>query len=340
MANGGWRRRLARWAAARGHGAAALREFVCFGLKQASACLFGGLMVVLLVASYRWYPAHAALARYDFLTIAALSIQAILLATRLESRDEALVIALFHVVGTAMELFKTSVGSWTYPEPSLLRLGGVPLFSGFMYASVGSYIARAWRLFDLRFSGHPSYAATLALAAAIYANFFAHHYVADARPLLFGATVILFRRTQVYFRICRAHRRMPLLVGFVLIALFIWLAENAGTFSRAWLYPAQQHGWSIVPPAKLGAWLLLMIVSYALVAGLHRHQLSRGPPRRAARRVPRMNGIPETATIGVLPNAPGRATPCSSRTCASPATTPSSPPRSPASASARRTTSS
>ena len=37
-----------------------------------------------------------------------------------------------------MEVFKTEAGSWTYPEDNLLRIGGVPLFSGFMYAAVGS----------------------------------------------------------------------------------------------------------------------------------------------------------------------------------------------------------
>ena len=52
--------------------------------------------------------------------------------------EEAKVILAFHLVGTAMELFKTHMGSWEYPEPSLLRIGGVPLFSGFMYAAVGS----------------------------------------------------------------------------------------------------------------------------------------------------------------------------------------------------------
>ena len=130
-------RRLGRWACARGRVAAGAYEFLCFGLKQASACLFGGLMVALLLASWRWYPREAWLARYDFLTLAALAIQAVLLAAKLESREEARVILLFHVVGTAMELFKTAVGSWSYPEPSLLRLGGVPLFTGFMYAAVG-----------------------------------------------------------------------------------------------------------------------------------------------------------------------------------------------------------
>src|SRR3546814_1856982 len=52
------------------------------------------------------------------------------LALRMETWAEARVILMFHVVGTAMELFKTSVGSWIYPEASVLRLGGVPLFTG------------------------------------------------------------------------------------------------------------------------------------------------------------------------------------------------------------------
>jgi uncharacterized membrane protein YoaT (DUF817 family) len=245
-------------------------EFVCFGLKQASACLFGGLMLALILATWRWYPADVAWARYDFLTAAALAIQLTLLGTRLESLEEAKVIVLFHVVGALMELFKTSVGSWVYPEASLLRLGGVPLFSGFMYASIGSYIARAWRLFDFRFTRHPPFAATVVLAVGIYVNFFAHHYLPDIRWLLFVALAWLFGPCQVHYRIRRVHRRMPLLLGFVLVAAFIWLAENAGTLGRAWLYPAQRHGWHMVPLGKLGAWLLLMVISYVMVSALHR----------------------------------------------------------------------
>src|SRR5215831_4120510 len=41
-------------------------EFVRFGVKQAWACLFGGIMVGLLVATYALYPRGAALSRYDF----------------------------------------------------------------------------------------------------------------------------------------------------------------------------------------------------------------------------------------------------------------------------------
>ncbi len=128
-------------------------------------------MVALLIASHFWYPADAKLPRYDSLTIAAILIQALLIALCLEEWDEVAVILLFHIAGTGMELFKTAVGSWIYPEFAYLRIGGVPLFSGFMYASVGSYITRACRGFGLRFSNHPSLAVTCLLSIAIYANF-------------------------------------------------------------------------------------------------------------------------------------------------------------------------
>lgn len=258
----------ASWASGRGWWAIALHEFVCFGLKQARACLFGGCMLALLLGTWAWYPAGAWLARYDFLVLAALALQLVLIASGLETRDEARVILCFHLVGTAMEVFKTAMGSWVYPESSVLRIGGVPLFTGFMYAAVGSYIARAWRLFDFRFVRHPPFAATAWLALAIYANFFAHHFLPDARWLLFAALAWLFGRTWILFRVRHVHRRMPLLLGFVLVALFIWLAENLGTFAAAWRYPVQRHGWTLVPLGKLGAWLLLMVISYVLVSAV------------------------------------------------------------------------
>jgi uncharacterized membrane protein YoaT (DUF817 family) len=249
-----------------------LYEFVRFGIKQGWACLFGALMLALLIGTHLLYPRGSGLARYDFLLLAAVAIQAAMLAFRLETWEEAKVIFIFHLVGTAMEVFKTSVGSWIYPEPSILRIGGVPLFTGFMYAAIGSYIARCWRLFDFRFTRHPPLWALLLLAAGIYANFFAHHYVWDARVLLFALTALLFGRCWVHFKVWRIHRRMPLLVGFALVALFIWLAENIGTFTAAWIYPNQRHGWQLVTFGKLGAWFLLMIISYALVALVNRPQ--------------------------------------------------------------------
>ena len=125
-----------------------LYEFLLFGFKQGWACLFGGLLLALLLGTHLFYPDNAPLHRYDFLTLAAITIQVGMLAFRLETWREARVILIFHVVGTVMELFKTQAGSWTYPEASVLHIGAVPLFSGFMYAAVGSYIARVWRIFD------------------------------------------------------------------------------------------------------------------------------------------------------------------------------------------------
>jgi uncharacterized membrane protein YoaT (DUF817 family) len=193
-----------------------------------------------------------------------------MLGLRLETWSEARVILAFHVVGTVMELFKTAAGSWVYPEASLLRIGGVPLFSGFMYAAVGSYIARVWRIFGFRFPGYPDATATALLAAAIYVNFFTHHWLPDVRLLLFALLGLLFWRTRVCFTVWRAERWMPLLLGWLLVALFIWFAENIATWARAWTYPHQTGEWRPVPLAKLGAWYLLMYISFTLVASLHR----------------------------------------------------------------------
>jgi len=261
---------LSMWAAGQGPVVRYFYEFLRFGLKQGWACLFGGAMVALLVGTHLMYPRHAPLARYDFLVIAALVIQGLMLGFRLETWEEAKVILLFHVVGTGMELFKTATGSWVYPEPGILRIAGVPLFTGFMYGTVGSYIARAWRLFDFRFQHHPLLWAANILALAIYGNFFADHYGFDFRYVLFIATIFLFGRTEIFFKIWLRYRRMPLLLGFVLVALFIWFAENAGTAAHAWLYPNQLLGWSHVVIWKIGSWLLLMIISYVMVAWISR----------------------------------------------------------------------
>ena len=153
------------------------------------------------------------MARYDFLFLAALILQVSLLGFGLETFEEAKVIAAYHVVGTVMEIFKTSVGSWIYPDDCFFRIAGVPLFSGFMYSCIGSYLCRAWTLFHLEFKAHPPTAWLVVLSVAIYANFFAHHYVPDMRWLFFIAAAVLFARTRVYFVNWRSYRWMPLLLG-------------------------------------------------------------------------------------------------------------------------------
>ena len=249
-----------------------LVEFAVFVLKQAWSCVFGAAILLVIVATKLFDPDTAALARNDFLVIAAVAIQVVMVATRLETFRELRVIILFHLVGTGMELFKTSVGSWLYEGDGVLHIGGVPLYSGFMYAAIGSYMVRVYRLFDLRFDRYPRLWITAILAALIYLNFFAHHYLPDARYLLMVATAVIFGRCVMSFRIFRHRLRLPLLTIFVGVALFIWIAENIGTWADAWQYPGQEDGWQVVSLAKLGSWFLLMIISVVLVTWVY-------PPR-------------------------------------------------------------
>lgn len=257
----------------RGWKSLVLFEFLTFGIKQAWACLFGALMLAILLGTHLLYPQDWILPRYDTITILAIAIQIALLWCRLETLEEARIILIFHVVGTVMEIFKTKVGSWTYPEPSYLNLFGVPMFSGFMYASVGSYIARVWRIFDFQFERFPKLAWQAVLAVCVYINFFSHHYVADFRWMLFVGAAILYGPTTIAFKADETHRKMPLLLGLLLVAVFIWFAENIGTFARAWTYPTQQAGWHIVSFSKLGSWFLLMLISFVLVAWAHRPKM-------------------------------------------------------------------
>ena len=242
-------------------------------------------MVALLMATHYWYPAGVGLNRYDFLFLAALGLQVLLLGLKLETLEEAKVIFAYHVVGTLMEVFKTSVGSWVYPEPCLFRLAGVPLFTGFMYSCIGSYICRAWTLFHFEFKAHPPVAWLAILSVAIYLNFFGHHYIVDLRWLLFAATALLFSRSWIYFTNWRSRRSMPVLLGLLLVTAFVWGTENIGTFTKTWLYPNQRNGWSMVSLGKFGSWFLLLIISYTLVVLIKKpRDIGDAPPLSDERR--------------------------------------------------------
>jgi uncharacterized membrane protein YoaT (DUF817 family) len=261
---------------------AALIEVSVFLLKQMWACIFGAALLAVIVAARFWYPDDAAIARNDALTIAAVVIQSAMLVFRLESGRELWVIVLFHLTGTVMELFKTDAGSWAYAADGILRIGGVPLFSGFMYAAVGSYMVRVYRLFDLGFDRYPRRWLTAIVAAGIYVNFFTHHFWWDARWVLLAAVLVLWARTVMHARVWRRTLRLPLLAVFAGVAVFIYLAENIGTWAGAWMYPDQATGWQLVSPSKLVSWFLLMIISVVLVAWVYPPQVP--APALAARR--------------------------------------------------------
>jgi uncharacterized membrane protein YoaT (DUF817 family) len=250
-----------------------VHELIVFGIKESRACIFAGSFFALLFLS-NYIPLFG-FARYDFLFVSALVLQIILFVTKIETWDEIKTIFLFHVVGTALELFKThpSVGSWSYPEEAFFKIATVPLFAGFMYAAVGSYIAQAWRILDLKLVNFPPYSWSVVLGFAIYINFFTNHFVYDIRYILIPIIFILYWRTRIYFTAVKGIRRwMPLNLGFVLTAFFIWVAENISTFYGAWQYPDQVHVWNVVSTNKITSWFLMVIISFIMVAYLKHYK--------------------------------------------------------------------
>lgn len=259
--------RLGHWVRRYLHGFSGM--FLLFVLKQGWACLFGGLMLGAILATHLiWWPSWP-IHRYDALFVFAVSTQILFLLFGLETRQEALIILIFHLTGTAMEWFKVSAGSWAYPEPGFFKIMHVPLFSGFMYASVGSYMARVIRLFDMRFQPYPRFDASLVLALAIYANFFTHHFLPDLRWVLVLATVLIYGKCWISYRVVDVdwHMRLPLAAFFSSVAL--WVAENIGTFTGTWLYAHRQFTW-VVHPQKLVSWYLLLYVAFITVTLLLR----------------------------------------------------------------------
>lgn len=256
-----------------------LREFFTFGYKEAISCIFPvfifGMLAITRLVSIPGIP------RYDLLLIACLAMQWLMFRFGLETKEEVYIIGLFHALGLSMEIFKVSHNSWAYPDFGYSKVFDVPLYSGFMYASVASYICQAWRHFDLKIIYWPPPIQSAALGAAIYGNFYTNAYLPDVRIVLAVCLLIAFWKTRVYFKTNGNTRSMPMVVSFFLIALFIWLAENIGTFLGAWRYPHQNEGWSVVRVQILTSWCLLVIVSVIMVALIKRiHLFNHEQPER------------------------------------------------------------
>jgi uncharacterized membrane protein YoaT (DUF817 family) len=206
-------------------------------------------------------------ARYDALLGYALVVTAVFYLLRWETAREVAVILGFHLIGLALELFKVRMGSWSYPESALSKLAGVPLYSGFMYAAVGSYICQAFRRMELRVDRFP-WRPAVVLAVAAYANFFTHHYLPDLRWLIAVGFVVVLWRSRVSYSVGQRRYAMPLSLSFVLIGFFLWLAENAATLLGAWQYPDQAQIWQLVHVGKWGSCALLVSLSFVLVAAV------------------------------------------------------------------------
>ncbi|HEY7593132.1 MAG TPA: DUF817 domain-containing protein [Actinophytocola sp.] len=237
-------------------------QLLRFGWLEARSCafavaVFGGLAVSKLVP--------LPIPRYDALLVYCVLVTAVFRLVGWESTRDVLVIAGFHLVGLAFELVKVPLGSWSYPEDAFTKVLGVPLYSGFLYAAVGSYIVAAWRLFDLRVSGYLA-VPTAVVAGAVYVNLITHHWLPDLRWPLAGLLVAVTWGATVHFTVGGVRYRMPLALSFALIGFFLWVAENIATLFGAWRYPHQLEAWRLVDPAKAGAWAMLVSVTFVLVA--------------------------------------------------------------------------
>ncbi|MDF1663814.1 MAG: DUF817 domain-containing protein [Planctomycetota bacterium] len=245
-----------------------IKETFTFLWKQMRALIFPLIFFALLIASH--VIQIPGLSRYDFLFFGAVLAQLTLLWTRVETMDEVKVIAVFHLIGLGLELFKTQpgIGSWAYPEEAVFRVSTVPLYSGFMYATVASYLCQAWRLFDVKLTDYPRYWLSIPLCLLIYGNFFSHHFMVDLRWVLKVLVLIVFWPTMVQFTVRKKERRIPLILCFVAVGLMVWVAENISTFYGAFVYPNQKTGWALVSFGKMSSWMLLVILSFIIVADL------------------------------------------------------------------------
>lgn len=243
-----------------------LKQLIYFGWEQALSCIFPVVIFVSLALTKMIE--LPLIPRYDWLLLICLLMQWLMVRTGLETMDELKVITVFHLIGLALELFKVHMDSWSYPEDGYTKIYGVPLYSGFMYASVASFLCQAWRRLEVELVNWPPFLVVVPLSTAIYLNFFTHHYWLDIRWYLSGLVLIVFWKSWVLYKVNGIRYRMPLALSFLLIGFFIWIAENIATYFSAWEYPNQRDAWSLVHLGKVSSWLLLVIVSFLIVATL------------------------------------------------------------------------
>ena len=250
-----------------------LYEFLLFGFKQGWACLFGALMLALLIAhapaSIRpmpWLP------RYDFLVLAALAIQLGMLGFRLETWDEAKVILALprrrHDHGGVQDRARLvalsggrrisgSAGCRSSPASCMPRSAPTSRGSGGSSRSGSAIIPPLW-LPDL--AG-------------------ARHLRELLRPSLATGTraICCSRRPRRSSGARRSGSSPSAATGACTsCSASCWWRCSSGSprisalCRQAWRYPNQRHGWEMVPLAKLGSWYLLMIISFVLVALVRR----------------------------------------------------------------------
>ncbi len=235
-------------------------DFLYFGYKQLKGITFGLLLVIgfLLTTNLE----H----RYDILFIYAIVIQVILYKFKFETKSDIYVICIFHLIGLSMELIEVNINhSWSYNDTGLFYIGSVSIFTGFMYAAVGSYVTKEFKLLDLKLNNMPSNKFLIIYSIAILANFIFNNYVYDFRYFLIIILILFYSKVKLNYKPNERKYQFYPPLTFLLIGFFIWIAENISTYQGIWVYPNQIPVWHMVHLSKITSWMLLSIVSFNLV---------------------------------------------------------------------------
>jgi uncharacterized membrane protein YoaT (DUF817 family) len=155
----------------------------------------------------------------------------------------------FHIVGTVMELFKTAVGSWQYPDQPAAHRRRAPVFRPCM--PPWAAISRASGGSSISASITTRHAGIHAAGGRDLVNFSPATGLPDIRPAVRGDDAAVPAHAHLVPRVARRPLDAAA-ARLVSVAAFIWFAENIATFSRAWIYPRQTDGWSMVGPIQAG----------------------------------------------------------------------------------------
>ena len=222
--------------------------------------MFGAVFVVAILASAALWNADWAVARTDALFVFGVLGLVAMFALGWNALGDALPIGAVFLAGVVLEWQRTGAGAWAYEAGGVLQFGQKPLFVGFMYAAVGSYIIRSLRLKALMVTGMPAIWIGLGAGAVIYGSYFLS-LPSWVRPLLLTFVVIVFSGARVR---SPSGSWLYVPVALAMAAVLLWVAENVGTFTGTWSYPGQ-GAYEFVSLSKIGAWFLLLNVCFLLV---------------------------------------------------------------------------
>ncbi|MDF9867306.1 uncharacterized membrane protein YoaT (DUF817 family) [Bacilli bacterium PM5-3] len=235
--------------------------FFDFFIKELKAITFAILVVIGFVFTLP-LETH----RYDVLLVYVIIVQFFLYKIGFESKKDILIIFIFHIIGLTMEIIEVSINqSWAYLNPGFFTIFNVPIFTGFMYACVGSYISKTLDILDISLSFFPERINVIILSILIYLNFIFNNYIYDLRIVLFIIIFILYYKSVLTFRLKNKDFKLPLILTFFLAAFFIWIAENIATYLKIWTYPDAIDVWQMVSLHKISSWALLVAVSGSII---------------------------------------------------------------------------